>query len=108
MLPTLKRLLRQDVRDLIRISDAYLTSAPKATPVGRLRPCTTVISFGTMQIPSRRRSGEVAKACPRGAVEGTGAALRLRLRRALFSDYVLQASGGCEWSDHTPEPELQR
>ena len=122
MLPIPKKLLKQGVRDMVRISDARMSGTSYGTCVLHVAPESFVggplalvrdgdlIELDVAGAPARpARERRRARAAARG-VEAAAAALRARLRRALRRSTSRRptraaTSTSCARAP-TPEPEI--
>jgi dihydroxy-acid dehydratase len=122
MLPLPKKLLRQGVRDMVRISDARMSGTSYGTCVLHVSPESAVggplalVRTGdmiTLDVPSRRLTLEITheEMAARRAAWVAPAARFQRGFGKLHAREVTQAHEGCDWlvlegTAPTPEPEI--
>jgi dihydroxy-acid dehydratase len=122
MLPLPKKLLKQGVRDMLRLSDARMSGTSYGTCVLHIAPESAVggplalVETGdliTLDVAARRLTLEVSDAvlAARRAAWVPPAPHYTRGFGKLSADQITQANEGCDWrvlegQERTPEPEI--
>ncbi len=122
MLPIPKKLLRQGVRDMVRISDARMSGTSYGTCILHVAPESWVggplslVRSGDLievNVPLRKLEVKVSKdeLNSRKAAQKTKPVKFSRGYGKIFSEHVLQANKGCDFdflepAGPTPEPEI--